>query len=365
MTADFDKFASDLGYTQDKLASSMKLFANLVNYAEADQGGFDKMAEERVGTLAPLWMLFEKQAEAEGYDLANSPADKVVVAFNDYVKQAEEEAKKDDKDEKKKEEEEQEKKASLHFQKVAYQAQQEELFRHLGEVAADAMLQKLAGEQTRFSFENDSVTDKAKNLKEDLRNKAHGTKESIQALVKKHPGAAKGIGAAAGLAAVGGAAAAGYKHFKKKDSDGPASEEKKAFDLQAAKVAVALVKQAQDSGAKVSVEAAVDDMNAVLYKLAQEGGNEESEQVKQASAAGNGPEALNIRACELLSMAGYSWLEKRDARQPLSHRDLVAVEHPDSSAPSAHDPCSRNPRTEWSRSESGDLPCAHRSSSSS
>lgn len=366
MSADFDKFASDLGYTQDKLAASMQLFARAVDFAEGEDS-FAKMADDRLGSLAPLWMLFEKQAESEGYDLPNSPADKVVAAFNDYVKQAEEEAakgdKKDDKDDKKKEEEQQ-KKASLHFQKIAYQAQQEELFRHLGEVAADAMLQKLAsGGEGPANDASETVGGKLRGLVSKGKDLASKGKDAVVGAAKDHPRAAKGVGAAAGLAAVGGAAAAGYKHFKKKDSDGPASEEKKAFDYLAAQVAVGLAKQAQDNGSKVSLEAVANDLNGVLYKLAQEGGDGESDQVKQASAAGNGTEALNIRACELLSMAGYTWLGCPDARQPLSHRDLFAVEHPDSPAPYAHNACSRDPRTERSRSESRHLACAYGRSS--
>lgn len=314
---DFTKFASDLGYdTQEKLAHSMTLLKAVID-RDGGAGSFDKMAEEQVGYFAPLWMMFEKTAEKAGADLPSCDVDQVVDAFVTYVKEAEEEAKKDDKDKEKKDEEENQKKASAHFQKVAYEASMESFFRHLGEQAADAMMAKLAGSSFGGGTDADAMAgnhnpgpaaEAKKGVGQKLKDLATKGKDAVVGAAEKHPRTAKGLGAAAGLAAAGGAAAAGYKHFKKKDSEGPASEEKKAFDLLAAQTALAFVKQAQQGGANVSIEGAVRDLNDVLHKLAQDGGNDESEGVKQASAAGNGQEALNIRAAELLSMAGYTWL---------------------------------------------------------
>ena len=312
---DFTKFASDLGYdTQEKLAHSMRLLKAVIDH-DGGAGSFDKMAEDQVSYFAPLWMMFEKTAEKAGADLPSCDVDQVVDAFVTYVKEAAEEAKKDDKDDKdkeKKEEEENQKKASAHFQKLAYESSMESFFRHLGEQAADAMMAKLASgpsaSEMGIDLDKKSFGEKMKDLAGKGKDLATKGKDAVVGAAEKHPRTAKGLGAAAGLAAVGGAAAAGYKHFKKKDSEGPASEEKKAFDLLAAQTAMAFVKQAKDQGATVDLQVAVNDLNAVLHKLAQDGGNDESDNVKQAAAAGNGEEALNVRAAELLSLAGYTWL---------------------------------------------------------
>lgn len=314
MTIDTKKLASEHGITEEKLAYDRSLFQGLMKVAGADPS---RMAGEDVASYFNHFVAFEKAASELGVDLAQQDADEVLTQYNAFVKAAEDEKDKAEKEKgEKKDEKEEEKKAAqlealavAEAQKLASVSAAEAFYRHLGETAADAYAQRLekiaaegaapaaaegaadaAKKDGKMKALGDWVAGKAKD--------ARSAAESAYDSAKKDPkGAAKTIGK--GVAGVAGLAAAGvgvkklYDHHKAK-----ASEAKQAFDLLAAKVAREML-----AAENYDLNEGTTLLNGVLVKAAEE--VEYSEQVKQASAEDGAAGGVQMRALELLSMAGY------------------------------------------------------------
>lgn len=315
----FTKTAAALGFNEEKVAHSMAMLEQILDYDAGQKGAIDQMSDETFGKLATSFIEFQKIAEDRGINLTEMTLDQANNEFYAFVKRAEDEKKDEKKDDDEKEEE---KKASLalsYMNKVAAVKQAEETYAHYGRVAAESFIQHLekmandeegashsaaaeAGEKAKgFTGRVKETAGKAWTGAKDLASKG---KTTLTDAVKNNPRAAKGVGIGAGVAAVGGGAYAAHRHLSKKNSDGPASEEKKAFDLKAAERALDIVKAAAQNGANVDPHRALNELNEVLAKEAMDGGNDVSDDVKVATDQG-AQAMIDVRALELLDQAGY------------------------------------------------------------
>jgi hypothetical protein len=254
-------------------------------------------------------------ASEEGIDLAACAADEVLQQYNVFVKAAEDEKGSKKEEEKKEEEEEKAKKAEEYVEQVAVAEAQkiasissaEQFYAHLGNVAADAYfnrLEKLASIHGEDGTPPDVALPKGRRaaVKEslgDMGRKAKGqlARAALAVSDVDHPGrmaAAIGKGTA-GAAALGAAAYGAKKLYDHHES----SKDKQAFDYTAGKIAMEILAKDNwdlDEGAKL--------LNGVLGKEAAEASGH-SEYVKQASAEHGPGGAIQARAWELLSLAGY------------------------------------------------------------
>ena len=278
MSDDLIKTASAAtGFDEEKTAESLLFFRTVMEFDAGEEGAFDKTASETIGSLLPAWLGFHKLAEEQGFDLSKSALDAVHGNFLGYVQKLAEDAKKKDekKDEKKKDEEKKAALAISYAEKVAAFRQQEAFFDHLGERAAHVFLQKVAeatGEGGAIAPAGEpkkSLGDKAKEFFGKAKEKASGAYQGVKG-----------------------------KLFHKDDAKPTASEEKCAFDLQAARLGLEAIKEAG-----LNVQAGTQRLQEVLHKEAANG-DDPSEQVKSASSL---EEMLQYRAVELLNLAGYQW----------------------------------------------------------